>query len=67
MINRKKFDFVLAAYLVLLILFGCLAIFSASTTHIGNMFPRKPLVEAAHFAVVSGHDVFADALAHADI
>ncbi len=36
MINRKKFDFVLAAYLVLLILFGCLAIFSASTTHIGE-------------------------------
>lgn len=36
MINRKKFDFVLAACLLLLIMFGCLAIFSASTTHIGE-------------------------------
>ncbi len=36
MINRKKFDFVLAALLVLLILMGCLAIFTASTTTIGE-------------------------------
>lgn len=36
MINRKKFDFVLAAYLVLLIIMGCIAIFTASTTTIGQ-------------------------------
>lgn len=32
MINRKKFDFVLLALLVLLIFLGCIAIYSASTT-----------------------------------
>lgn len=36
MINRKKFDFVLAAYLILLIIMGCIAIFTASTTTIGQ-------------------------------
>ncbi|MDP2173870.1 MAG: FtsW/RodA/SpoVE family cell cycle protein [Candidatus Cloacimonadaceae bacterium] len=36
MINRKKFDFVLTAYLLLLILLGCIAIFTASTTTIGE-------------------------------
>lgn len=36
MINRKKFDFVLAAYLLLLIVLGCIAIFTASTTTIGE-------------------------------
>ena len=32
MINRKKFDFVLLGLLILLILIGCIAIYSASTT-----------------------------------
>ena len=36
MINRKKFDFVLAGLLLLLIFSGCLAIFTASTTTIGE-------------------------------
>ncbi|HOC94376.1 MAG TPA: FtsW/RodA/SpoVE family cell cycle protein [Candidatus Cloacimonadota bacterium] len=36
MINRKKFDFVLAAYLLALILFGCVAIYTASCTTIGE-------------------------------
>ncbi|HOH59891.1 MAG TPA: FtsW/RodA/SpoVE family cell cycle protein [Candidatus Cloacimonadota bacterium] len=36
MINRKKFDFWLLALLVALIAFGCVAIFSASTTVIGE-------------------------------
>ncbi len=36
MINRKKFDFVLAGFLVALILMGCVAIFTASTTTIGE-------------------------------
>ncbi len=36
MIHRKKFDFVLAGFLVALILMGCLAIFTASTTTIGE-------------------------------
>ncbi len=36
MIIRKKFDFVLAALLLLLILIGCMAIFTASTTTIGE-------------------------------
>ncbi len=36
MIKRKKFDFVLAGLLVLLIFTGCLAIFTASTTTIGE-------------------------------
>lgn len=36
MINRKKFDFVLLALLVCLITMGCIAIFSASTTVIGQ-------------------------------
>ena len=36
MINRKKFDFVLAAYLLVLILFGCVAIYTASATTIGE-------------------------------
>jgi rod shape determining protein RodA len=36
MINRKKFDFVLASLLLVLILLGCLAIFTASTTTIGE-------------------------------
>ena len=36
MINRKKFDFTLLGLLILLIILGCLAIFSASTTVIGE-------------------------------
>lgn len=36
MINRKKFDFTLLALLFLLISLGCVAIFSASTTIIGD-------------------------------
>jgi len=36
MINRKKFDFTLLALLVCLITMGCIAIFSASTTVIGQ-------------------------------
>ena len=36
MINRKKFDFVLAAYLLALIIFGCVAIYTASCTTIGE-------------------------------
>ncbi len=36
MINRKKFDFALAAYLVVLIVMGCVAIYSATTTTIGD-------------------------------
>lgn len=36
MINRKKFDFVLAAYLLVLIFFGCVAIYTASATTIGE-------------------------------
>lgn len=36
MINRKKFDFVLLGLLVALIVLGCIAIFSASTTVIGD-------------------------------
>jgi len=35
-INRKKFDFTLLALLALLIILGCIAIFSASTTVIGD-------------------------------
>lgn len=36
MINRKKFDFMLLALLAMLIFLGCIAIFSASTTMIGD-------------------------------
>lgn len=36
MIRRKKFDFVLAALLLLLIILGCIAIYSASTSKIGD-------------------------------
>lgn len=36
MINRKKFDFTLLVLLALLIVTGCIAIFSASTTVIGD-------------------------------
>ncbi len=36
MINRKKFDFTLALYLLILIAMGCIAIFTASTTTIGE-------------------------------
>lgn len=36
MINRKKFDFLLLGLLVSLMLLGCIAIFSASTTVIGS-------------------------------
>lgn len=35
-INRKKFDFVLLALLLLLIIMGCIAIYSASTSKIGD-------------------------------
>ncbi|MGC9361522.1 MAG: rod shape-determining protein RodA [Candidatus Syntrophosphaera sp.] len=41
MINRKKFDFVLAAWLVLLMLLGCVAIYSASTTAIGEVLTTQ--------------------------
>ncbi len=36
MINRKKFDFRLLIALLILIVFGCVSIFSASTTKIGE-------------------------------
>ena len=36
MIRRKKFDFTLAGFLVLLIFIGCVSIFTASTTTIGE-------------------------------
>lgn len=36
MINRKKFDFILLALLITLIALGCIAIYSASTTVIGD-------------------------------
>ncbi len=36
MISRRKFDFVLAAYLLALIVMGCVAIFTATTTSIGD-------------------------------
>ncbi len=36
MINRKKFDFQLAAYLIILIVMGCVAIYTAATTTIGE-------------------------------
>lgn len=36
MFNRKKFDWALAALLVILIIMGCIAIYSASSTVIGN-------------------------------
>ncbi|MDY0152049.1 MAG: FtsW/RodA/SpoVE family cell cycle protein [Candidatus Cloacimonas sp.] len=36
MINRKKFDFLLLVLLSILIILGCIAIFSASTTLIGD-------------------------------
>ncbi len=36
MINKKKFDFTLAALLLFLILLGCIAIFSASSSKIGD-------------------------------
>jgi rod shape determining protein RodA len=41
MINRKKFDFVLAAFLVLLMILGCVAIFTASTTTIGEVLATQ--------------------------
>jgi len=41
MINRKKFDFVLAAFLVLLMILGCVAIFTASTTTIGEVLTTQ--------------------------
>lgn len=37
MINRKKFDFVLLALLILLIFLGCIAIYSASTTVVSGL------------------------------
>ncbi|NLO44650.1 MAG: rod shape-determining protein RodA, partial [Candidatus Cloacimonetes bacterium] len=37
MINRKKFDFVLLGLLILLILIGCIAIYSASTTVVSGL------------------------------
>ncbi|MDD3632310.1 MAG: rod shape-determining protein RodA [Candidatus Cloacimonetes bacterium] len=36
MINKKKFDFVLAGYLIALIALGCIITYSASTTTIGE-------------------------------
>lgn len=36
MFNRKKFDWVLASLLIILIVMGCIAIYSASTTIIGK-------------------------------
>lgn len=36
MINKKKFDFILAGYLIALIAIGCIVIYSASTTTIGE-------------------------------
>ncbi|MDD2331330.1 MAG: rod shape-determining protein RodA [Candidatus Cloacimonetes bacterium] len=36
MINKKKFDFVLAATLLIIIILGCIAIFTASSSKIGE-------------------------------
>lgn len=41
MINRKKFDFTMTAYLILLIILGCVSIYSASTTSIGEYFATQ--------------------------
>ncbi len=41
MINRKKFDFAMTAYLILLIILGCVSIYSASTTSIGEYFATQ--------------------------
>ncbi len=54
MINRKKFDFVLAAFLVLLMILGCVAIFTASTTTIGEVLTtQNHWWKQAIFAVIS--------------
>ena len=42
MINRKKFDFLLAFILLALIIIGCTAIFSASTSKIGDAVRTAP-------------------------
>ena len=36
MINRKKFDFLLLSLLILLIVLGCIAIYTASSTIVGG-------------------------------
>lgn len=41
MINRKKFDFLLLALLIILITLGCIAIFSASSTVIGDQMSTQ--------------------------
>lgn len=41
MINRKKFDFTLLVVLILLIILGCIAIYSASTTVIGDQISTQ--------------------------
>lgn len=41
MINRKKFDFLLLGLLVTLMMVGCIAIFSASTTVIGTQMTTQ--------------------------
>jgi len=41
MINRKKFDFLLLTLLIILITLGCIAIFSASSTVIGDQMSTQ--------------------------
>ena len=54
MINKKKFDFVLAGYLIALIALGCIIIFSASTTTIGGYTNTQSYWwKQAIFAVIS--------------
>ena len=54
MINKKKFDFVLAGYLIALIALGCIVIFSASTTTIGGYTNTQNYWwKQAIFAVIS--------------
>jgi cell division protein FtsW (lipid II flippase) len=49
MINKKKFDFVLAGYLIALIALGCIVIFSASTTTMVDTQNTKIMVETGYF------------------
>jgi len=41
MINRKKFDFLLLGLLIILMMVGCIAIFSSSTSIIGNQMTTQ--------------------------
>ncbi len=41
MINRKKFDYTLAVLLILIVVFGIIAIYTASTSKIGDQISVK--------------------------